>query len=635
MSKRDQDIFRIDVISGIDDEIVDHHLKKRFALWFKNKKRRPRWVPLVAALLSVVLVCGGVFVFLPLGDAGKQVPIYLGMTVSNEAPAQGQLDLPAQIDAPALIPLAELIPIDEEENESKDKDGNSNDNDNGSGNDNKDNNGNNGNKDEPIIFGETYYAKKHEDIYIHIHFSNPDEFEILSFTLNGVKYSTYMFEQGSDLQTLILKYNVGDANGLQEYTIDAIKYVDGEKIKDVRMQGDQTVKVYVNDEMDLLQFNAQLSFTTLTIAPTRPLLSLALYEGDVKLRELSPTDTTIENLPFDKRLILRATYSDGAQTRTAQHIFDTQQLSQGLVIEDGVIRGLGSCTDTVLYVNHPIGNGAFTAINSIEKVYMGPGVTSIGSEAFFECKSLNVVVLPETLAELGSSAFSYTGITAITIPRKITSLPEQVFEGCENLSEVTLHDDIETIGNHAFYTCSSLTSITLPDGLLSIEEWAFHQCKALTEINLPDGLEFIGDCAFNNCVELKEVTLPDSLTFLEGKPFSGCSSMTSLTIPGCLEKIEDMTFIGNRNTALESITILEGVKIIGWGAFADHPMLTEVTLPASVTSLAPDVFNNSPNLKELYFEGTKAEWSRITKGFSWKGNTPISVIHCSDGDISP
>ena len=93
-----------------------------------------------------------------------------------------------------------------------------------------------------------YYATPGEDIYINIHINNPDSFEIISFTLNGKKYSSYMFEDGSDMETIILKYNVGEAAGIVEYTIDAIKYVDGTEIKDVIIDGDKTVMAGIKTE---------------------------------------------------------------------------------------------------------------------------------------------------------------------------------------------------------------------------------------------------------------------------------------------------------------------------------------------------------------------------------------------------
>lgn len=111
-----------------------------------------------------------------------------------------------------------------------------------------------------------YYAEKNQDIFITIRLSNPDSYEILSFTLNGKKYSNYMFEDGSDMENLVLKVNVGDVGGIVEYTIDAIKYVDGTDIKDVRMDGDRTVKagVRASDQTYVNVTNEQKSMTSIS-----------------------------------------------------------------------------------------------------------------------------------------------------------------------------------------------------------------------------------------------------------------------------------------------------------------------------------------------------------------------------------
>lgn len=111
-----------------------------------------------------------------------------------------------------------------------------------------------------------YYTDKNKDIYITIKLSNPDCYEILSFTLNGKKYSNYMFEKGSDMENLVLKVNVGDVGGILDYNIDAIKYIDGDEIKDVRMFGDKTVKVGVktNNQMDVNIANEQTTITSIS-----------------------------------------------------------------------------------------------------------------------------------------------------------------------------------------------------------------------------------------------------------------------------------------------------------------------------------------------------------------------------------
>ena len=137
-----------------------------------------------------------------------------------------------------------------------------------------------------------YYAEPNQNIYINIHIDNPDSFEIMSFTLNGKKYSTYMFEEGSDMETIILKYNVGAVSGIIEYTIDAIKYIDGTEIKDVLIDGNKTVMAGVKTQNQLalnltgvdidtnaLSFNAVIKDNDNLIAFSKGVLKAVVYDG--------------------------------------------------------------------------------------------------------------------------------------------------------------------------------------------------------------------------------------------------------------------------------------------------------------------------------------------------------------------
>ena len=153
-----------------------------------------------------------------------------------------------------------------------------------------------------------YYAKPNEDIFITIHLSNPDNFEILSFTLNGQKYSNYMFEYGSDMENLILKFNVGEQYGFVEYTIDAIKYVDGTEIKDVIMDGDKTVKAGIysdnlpqvtitNTEIttDKISFTSQIADPLNLITLSDGKVTALIYDGENILdsKEIGLGETSI------------------------------------------------------------------------------------------------------------------------------------------------------------------------------------------------------------------------------------------------------------------------------------------------------------------------------------------------------
>ena len=158
---------------------------------------------------------------------------------------------------------------------------------------------------------EIYYAKANEDIYINIHISNPDNYEIMSFTLNGKKYSSYMFEEGSDMETLVLKYNVGSESGIQEYTIDAIKYIDGTDIKDVIMDGDKTVLAGVRIENQVnatisnatiqtnaFSFNVKINDNDNLISYSQGCLKAVVYDGEsvVATKDLTVGDN---NVSFD------------------------------------------------------------------------------------------------------------------------------------------------------------------------------------------------------------------------------------------------------------------------------------------------------------------------------------------------
>lgn len=162
-----------------------------------------------------------------------------------------------------------------------------------------------------------YYADAGQDVYITVRLSNPDNYEILSFTLNGKKYSSYMFEEGSDMENLVLKVDKNSlGGGINEYTIDAIKYVDGTNIKDVRMDGDRTVKIGVrvgddmtraviaNEQIGLtsVQFDVSVVDDYSLIARSEGYVKAALYDGLKMIYKDISLDGTTTHVEFDNLL---------------------------------------------------------------------------------------------------------------------------------------------------------------------------------------------------------------------------------------------------------------------------------------------------------------------------------------------
>lgn len=85
---------------------------------------------------------------------------------------------------------------------------------------------------------------------------------------------------------------------------------------------------------------------------------------------------------------------------------------------------------------------------------------------------------------------------------------------------------------------------------------------------------------------------------------------------------------------LMKITIPDSVTTIGGTAFIQCYNLRSITIPNSVTSIGSGAFSGCRSLTDIYFTGTKEQWTSITEYYRWNETAPVIIIHCTDGDIS-
>ena len=129
------------------------------------------------------------------------------------------------------------------------------------------------------------------------------------------------------------------------------------------------------------------------------------------------------------------------------------------------------------------------------------GVKVIGNVAFWGCKSLTNINIPNSVTTIGDSAFvGCESLTNINIPNSVPTIGEQTFLGCESLVNIKIPNSVTTIGDSAFAFCDSLTSINIPNSVTTIGKFAFSDCDSLVNINIPNSVTTIGKGAFLLCI---------------------------------------------------------------------------------------------------------------------------------------
>ena len=235
--------------------------------------------------------------------------------------------------------------------------------------------------------------------------------------------------------------------------------------------------------------------------------------------------------------------------------------------------------DKLTWFGYIFGAGSYEANStyvpeSLKKVTISEGITSIGAYAFYQLTSIEEISVPHSVTTIYGGAFSGTtakyeltntittvawigwdgaiyyeaidghfgsgltghlelsdkitavslscdGLTSITIPDSVTSLSLY----CMSLMDITIPDSVT---NLSLLGCTSLTSITIPDSVTSIGNNAFGACGSLMSITIPNSITSIGEYAFSGCNRLMSITIPDSVTSIGEYAFSGCNHLYTI-----------------------------------------------------------------------------------------------------------
>ena len=216
-------------------------------------------------------------------------------------------------------------------------------------------------------------------------------------------------------------------------------------------------------------------------------------------------------------------------------------------------------------------NGIYEKVNGIrekiiryygteEVVEIEKGIKIIGSDCFNN-KNITNITLPESLEEIGGTAFRITKLERLSLGKNIKKL-EPTFLYFSKITELTIAEEnpYYVVENDVLYSKDNTDG--KKELLLPIEP-----VETITEFEIPYGVTKIGNQAFYNQNKMTKVIIPETVKEIEPNAFGYCSSLTSINIPSSVEKIGGGCFGGCENLSEIRINKAKGsIEGLPWGA---------------------------------------------------------------------
>ena len=250
---------------------------------------------------------------------------------------------------------------------------------------------------------------------------------------------------------------------------------------------------------------------------------------------------------------------------------------------------------------------------------------------------------------------SYTG-TELVIPeeyngRKVVRINEAAFRNNTKIESVVIPSTIQTLNQYSFSGCTKLKSVTiLAENVTDLEKENFLGCTSLTEFivnngnasyKAVDGILFSKDLTklirYPQGKQGTEYTVPSTVTILETRAIDQNQYLEKIIIPDTVENVGDYAVA--LLPKLKSLTI-NAKNIDGLSAFCENYYLTELIIGTNLESMekGKDVFRKASSKLSssitMQYLGTRVEWNSIKKASSWRQNSKISAVQCTDGIIN-
>ena len=219
-----------------------------------------------------------------------------------------------------------------------------------------------------------------------------------------------------------------------------------------------------------------------------------------------------------------------------------------------------------------IADNAFAGCSNLEEIegLEQCKISELSATAFDSCVRLKDINLSNaTIAAIPDQIFSgMRGLISATVPKTVTSIGTEAFYACKNLEMINgLSDcDITKIGEKAFYNCWSLKGADLSGSSLTVlPASAFKGDTALLSVKMPESLNEIGNEAFYGCSAMKKLDLNNTrLTTIGNSALSDMTSLMYINLPDTVNSVGAKAFdlnlrLDSSDTALMPTVVSENV----------------------------------------------------------------------------
>ncbi len=224
-----------------------------------------------------------------------------------------------------------------------------------------------------------------------------------------------------------------------------------------------------------------------------------------------------------------------------------------------------------------------------------------------ENTDITSVSIPNTVLNISSTAFNHGFEKVIQNESGVLYLDKWVISSDQDYADIVIRENVVGICEAAFesqYYYSGLKSIVLPNSLKTISASAFADCNQLTEINLPESLIHIGELAFTRCINISDIMIPKNVEKIGNGAFSCGIGLTNIQIDSentayyvknnCLINKKTQTLMAGCKSSI--IPDDNTVKSIAPFAFYGCELLTNISIPSSVTAIGESAFANCHSL---------------------------------------